>query len=209
MVLILFENSLTGPIPIELSRLPSLLSLSLFKNQLTGNVVLSSSLRNIYLHQNQLTGRLQSFENFHSLGVLSIFNNRFRGTLQLPPHQLQLLYTHNNHLSCMITAVNTSMRPYNPNQTWSPTYQYPDLVLLGNVFTSPVPPWLTMSSVKFLQVQRDFFINSRFSHLSGVSTIPTISTIHLHPRIHSFEQHRVFCRCPHRFGIRIASSISA
>jgi len=38
----------------------------------------------MHIHKNQLSGTLPSFTNFSELQSMTIFNNNFRGTLELP-----------------------------------------------------------------------------------------------------------------------------
>ncbi len=116
--LYLFNNQLTGEIPVELSQLSQLQELILSNNQLTGAILADlgrlTQLQGLYLDHNQLTGEIPA-----ELGQLS---------------QLEWLYLDQNQLTGEIPVELAQLS------------QLRALILYGNQLTGPIPVELSQLS---------------------------------------------------------------
>ncbi|XVF71079.1 hypothetical protein PTKIN_Ptkin12aG0006100 [Pterospermum kingtungense] len=97
------DNNLKGNLPECFSNLTSLESLSLYSNQLSGNLsVLESltSLESLSLSSNQFSGNISALRNLKSLRDLTLSNNNFEIPSSLGPlfnlSKLQSIYADNN-----------------------------------------------------------------------------------------------------------------
>ncbi|CAB9524048.1 leucine Rich Repeat [Seminavis robusta] len=83
--LVLPENGLNGPVPVELAKLSILEKLDLSKNLLTGTIPTSygsfSALSDIVLQQNKLSGKIPSELFGSKLSVIDFRNNSLTGTV--------------------------------------------------------------------------------------------------------------------------------
>ena len=86
----------------------------------------------LQLSQNKFSGTLPSLSSLLNAEIVVLFDNKFRGHVDLPvKQQLQAVLIQNNQLSCHINA-NTSVDVPQKNS----------LVLPGNAFSDPLPAWV-------------------------------------------------------------------
>lgn len=152
---LLSSNKLTGSVPTQISALTSLQILDVGHNKITGSIpTMPQNLKFLALHQNQITGQLNSLSSLNSLCFLTIFGNQIRGCLN-PPSMITcknlpakasittdspVLLAHNNYLSCTPKLPNASA---------------PGILLVapGNQLTSPEDGSASeMANAKFLWV---------------------------------------------------------
>eukprot|EP00854_Cymbomonas_tetramitiformis_P018672 gene18672-22296_t len=157
--LVLRGNGFSGALPPELARLDSLASLELSQNSLTGPVpswLTASGVLAITLVMsgNRLTrtvpseiGLLTALAALYTqIKNLTVFKNNFVGRLTLPANStLELLYVHQNRLSCSIRAHNTTVK--------ASSQGYNTLVLPCNMLSGSLPEWVQMREVPFMYAQ--------------------------------------------------------
>lgn len=145
--LIVHSNALTGTLPPQLSHLTSASLLALSSNSFSGTLpALPYDLSALYLHQNRFVGALPSLANYTQIKNLSVFKNSFVGRLTLPANStLELLYVHQNRLSCSIRGHNTTVK--------ASSQGYNTLVLPCNMFSGTLPEWVQMREVPFMYAQ--------------------------------------------------------
>eukprot|EP00250_Pteridium_aquilinum_P010843 c19666_g2_i1 orf=206-2053(+) len=153
-VMDLSNNQLSGNIPYSLP--PNLQTLNLGRNNLAGELPYSisamTSLVNLYVGNNRLTGSLQDmFSKLGNLSVLDMSFNNMSG--QLPQsistlYSLSSLYLQNNHFTGDLnTLANLNLQNLNVENNqfsgWIPASfsSIPNLQVGGNSFSSsPAPP---------------------------------------------------------------------
>ncbi|KAK4407620.1 Receptor-like protein 35 [Sesamum angolense] len=159
------NNSLSGSIPQSLFSLPSLKSLKLSDNQLSGRLYEFPTLQfsNIVvldLRDNRLEGQIpESFFTLERLEYLDLSYNFFNGTVQLEKFQrlqnLGVLVLSNNNLSVDTSITNTSLSTFPQLSGLAlascKLHKFPDLInqhelkildLSNNRITGEVPNWI-------------------------------------------------------------------
>ena len=137
-VLDLQGNRFSGRLP-DYSKNTNLQLLLLQDNVLTGPVTsMPLTLQTMLLHSNALTGVVPSFRVNTELRNITLYGNLLTGQLYLPKaRQLELLFVHNNRLSCPIDAPGTYMAVNQSGQS---------LALPGNQFDGPPSDQLHLST---------------------------------------------------------------
>ncbi|KAL0419348.1 UNVERIFIED_CONTAM: Receptor-like protein 19 [Sesamum radiatum] len=147
----LSANSLSGSIPQSLFSLPSLITLTLSKNQLSGRLyefptLQFSNIIELDLSSNKLEGQIpESFFTLERLDTLYLSHNFFNGKVQLEKFQrlqnltkLDLSY---NNLSVDLSITNTSLSMF-PQLFWlslasCKLHNFPDFINLPNLYHIP------------------------------------------------------------------------
>ncbi|KAL0370875.1 UNVERIFIED_CONTAM: Receptor-like protein 6 [Sesamum angustifolium] len=161
----LSANLLSGSIPQPLFSLPSLITLTLSKNQLSGRLyefptLQFSNIVELDLSSNRLEGQIpESFFTLERLDTLDLSHNFFNGKVQLEKFQrlqyLRFLGLSYNNLSVDTSITNTSLSTF-PLLFWlglasCNLHKFPDLInhpklvdldLSNNRITGEVPNWI-------------------------------------------------------------------
>ncbi|XP_031118355.1 probable LRR receptor-like serine/threonine-protein kinase At3g47570 [Ipomoea triloba] len=112
--LILYNNTLAGTIPKNLSHCVSLTDFYLGNNNLTGTFPLEfrslSKLEYLSVFTNHLTGEIPAYiGNFSSLKVLSFGGNNFKGKIPTSFGCLQKVFTISVHKNCLTSTIPISI----------------------------------------------------------------------------------------------------
>ncbi len=167
----LWNESLNGTIPAELSRLTGLKALYLAFNQLTGTIPAElgtmTSLTHLGLMNNRLTGRIPAeLRNLTNLGQFALQHNQLTGTIptwlgDLP--RLKILNLEGNRLTGTIPAELGRLA-----ELWQ-------LLLFGNQLTGPIPAELgnlsLLQEVRLDDNKLTGSIPSAFSNLTRLTLL--------------------------------------
>jgi len=145
---VLNNNGFNGPVPWSSLLSPQLEVLSLANNRLSGSIAAQFPrfVVKLMLHHNRFSGALPSFDSLGALDTLTLHRNQCHGRLRLPQDasSLETLYAHNNRgLSCSISG---------GHQANSSLLAKQNLLLAGNLFSSPVPDWAAMHDAPAMYV---------------------------------------------------------
>ncbi|GAQ79501.1 hypothetical protein KFL_000310510 [Klebsormidium nitens] len=168
--LYLFENNLSGPIPVKLGSLAYLTRLSLSNNRLSGPIPPElgslTSLSNLALSNNNLSGPIPpELSQLTLLKELKLFKNSLSGPI---PSQLSYL----TRLITLALGSNTLSGPIPPQLGGLTSLQ--TLLLNGNILWGPIPPQLgnlTSLQVLYLDSNKFSLIPPQLSTLSELQIL--------------------------------------